>query len=177
VFVKEVVVVLPFEPVIPIKRPSRKRSASSDFAPDGDTLARAAAARAHLRARRDSERSGPVRKMNFAVAAQLRLRPQSGVGAIASPFASVRASVAVTFRAPRRRRRARVATPVLASPNDQHALAPATQNEFGHLCRNILSANRKFITSSAQNSAKNQRGDPKPHDALSIRSNRAISKW
>jgi len=170
--IKEVVVVLPFEPVIPIKRPSRKRSASSTFAPDGDTLCARGLQQGASAGTPDSERSGPVRKMNFPGGRPAPgLRPQSGVAQSLRRFRLPCAHPSPSRSSPARRRKERGGTPVLARSHDQHAACPQLKRIgiFAAIPFPAIATS----TSSAQTAQKPARRS-KTHDHFSIRSNRAI---
>src|SRR6266478_1318979 len=164
--IKEVVVVFPFEPVIPIKRPSRKRSDSSISLQMVTPLARAACSKG---ASAGTPGLGTIRSCSKNEFSRLppnsRLTPAVRRGAIASPISfSVRVSVAVTL-APRAAQKSAVATPVLASPTTSTRL-PRNSNEFGINLAKFLnrSASLPQLQCRQRKQRKNQRGDPKPHD-------------
>src|SRR6267143_1084726 len=160
--IKEVVVVFPFEQVIPIKRPSRKRPASSTSLQRVTPLARAACSKGASAGTPGLRTIRSCSKNEFSRwPPGSRLTPAVRSGAMASPIPfSVRASVAVTF-APRAAQKSAVATPVLASPTTSTRL-PLNSNEFG------IFAEMPFPLPQLQRrqrkQRKNQRGDPKPHD-------------
>src|SRR5437879_13062905 len=164
--ISEVVVVLPFEPVIPIRSPRRKRSASSTSLQMVTPLARAACSKGTSAgtpglgiikscSRKEFSRWPP----------RSRLTPAVRSGAIASPISfSVRASVAVTF-APRAAQKSAVATPVLANPTTSTRL-PRNSNGFAINLAKFFnrSASLPQLQRRQRKQRKNQRGDPKPHD-------------
>src|SRR5229473_5093771 len=164
--IKEVVVVLPFDPVIPIKRPCRKRSANSTSLQMVTPAARAACSKG---ASAGTPGLGTIRSCSRNVSSRWppssNLTPAARSVAIASPISfSVRASVAVTF-APRAAQKSAVATPVLASPTTSTRL-PRNSNGFG-----IFSAKpRERILPLPQlqrrqrKQSENQRRDPEPYD-------------
>src|SRR6266566_6541796 len=164
--IKEVVVVFPFEPVIPIKRPSRKRPASSTSLQIVTPSARAACSK---EASAGTPGLGTMRSCSRNAFPRWppssRLTPAVRSGAIASPISfSVRASVAVTF-APRAAQKSAVATPVLANPTTSTRL-PRNSNGFAiNLARFFnRSASLPQLQRRQRKQRKNQRGDPKPHD-------------
>src|ERR1700687_1481933 len=164
--IKEVVVVLPFEPVIPIRRPSRKRSASSTSLQMVTPLARAACSKG---ASAGTPGLGTIRscsKNEFSRwPPSSRLTPAVRSGAIASPISlSGRTSVAVTV-APRAAQKSAVATPVLASPTtstrlprNSNALAITRAVPFQQIVRLPQFQRRQ------RKQCENQRRDPEPHD-------------
>src|SRR6267143_127105 len=166
--IKEVVVVFPFEPVIPIKRPSRKRSASSTSLQMVTPFARAACSKG---ASAGTPGLGTIRSCPRNTFSRWppssSLMPGARSGAIASPISfSVRASVAVTF-APRAAQKSAVARPVLASPTTSTRL-PRNSNGFGINLAKFFnrSASLPQLQRGQRKQRKNQRGDPKPHDHL-----------
>src|SRR5204862_4537068 len=159
----EVVVVLPFEPVIPIKSPRRKRSASSTSLQMVTPLARAACSKG---ASAGTPGLGTIRSCSRKEFSRWppssRLTPAARSGAIVSPISfSLRASVPVTF-APRSAQKSAVATPVLASPTTNKRL-PRNSNGFG-----ITLANENTLLPQFQGrqreQRKHQRRNPEPHD-------------
>src|SRR5437660_3141794 len=166
--ISEVVVVLPFEPVIPIKRPFRKRSASSTSLQMATPFARAACSKG---ASAGTPGLGTMRSCSRNAfprwSPSSRLTPAVRSGAIASPISfSVRASVAVTF-APRAAQKSAVATPVLANPTTSTRL-PRNSNGFAINLAKFFnrSASLPQLQRRQRKQRKNQRGDPKPHDHL-----------
>src|SRR6266852_833583 len=163
---KEVVVVFPFEPVIPIKRPCRKRSASSTSLQIVTPFSRAACSKG---ASAGTPGLGIIRSCSRSVSPRWppssSLTPEVRSGAIASPISfSVRASVAVTF-APRAAQKSAVAMPVLASPTTSTRL-PRNSNGFAIYVTRPFSYNASLpqLQRRQRKQRKNQRGDPKPHD-------------
>src|SRR4029077_4228260 len=163
---KDVVVVFPFEPVMPIKSPCRKRSASSTSLQMVTPFARAACSRG---ASAGTPGLGIIRSCSRNVFSRWppssRCAPAVRSGAIASPISfSGRASVAVTF-APRAAQKSAVATPVLASPTTSTRL-PRNSNGFGINLTKFLNraAALPQLQRRQRKQRKNQRGDPKPHD-------------
>src|SRR5713101_2680076 len=164
--IKEVVVVFPFEPVIPIKRPCRNRSASSTSLQMVTALARAACSKG---ASAGTPGLGIIRSCSRNVFSpwppSSSLTPEVRSGAIASPSSfSVRASVAVTF-ALRAAQKSAVATPVLASPTTSTRL-PRNSNGCDIYVTRPSSYNASLpqLQRRQRKQRKNQRGDPKPHD-------------
>src|SRR5229473_8086904 len=164
--IKEVVVVFPFEPVIPIKRPSRKRSASSTSLQMVTPFARAACSKG---ASAGTPGLGTIRscsKNEFPRwPPSSRLTPAVRSGAIASPISfSVRASVAVTM-APRAAQKSAVAAPVLASPTTSTRL-PRNSNGLGISFARHFSQNDSLpqLQRSQRKQGEYQRRNPKPHD-------------
>src|SRR6266481_3990673 len=163
--IKEVVVVFPFEPVIPIKRPSRKRSDSSISLQMVTPLARAACSKG---ASAGTPGLGTIRscsKNEFSRwPPSSRLTPAVRSGAIASPISlSVRASVAVTF-APRAAQKSAVARPVLASPTTSTRL-PRNSNGFGITLSDLhQNASLPQFQRRQSEQRKHQRRNPEPHD-------------
>src|SRR6266481_1983677 len=164
--IKDVVVVFPFEPVIPIKRPSRKRPASSTSLQMVTPFARAACSE---RASAGTPGLGTIRSCSRNVFS--RWPPNSSrtsaalSGVIASPISfSVRASVAVTF-APRAAQKSAVATPVLASPTTSTRL-PRNSNGLGISLARHFSQNDSSpqLQRSQSKQGEHQRRNPKPHD-------------
>src|SRR6266478_6125221 len=164
--IKEVVVVFPFEPVIPIKRPSRKRPASSTSLQIVTPFARAACSKG---ASAGTPGLGTMRSCSRNAFSRWppssRLTPAVRSGAIASPISfSVRASAAVTF-APRAAQKSAVGTPVLASPTTSTRL-PRNSNGFAINLAKFFNRNASLpqLQRRQRKQRKNQRGDPKPHD-------------
>src|SRR5216684_5866053 len=164
--IKEVVVVFPFDPVIPIKRPRRKRSASSTSLQMVTPFARAACSK---RASAGTPGLGTIRSCSRNVFSlwppNSSFTPAVRRGAMASPISfSARASVAVTF-APRAAQKSAVATPVLASPTTSTRL-PRNSNEAGIFFSTILGTKPPLpqLQGRQRKQRKNQRGNPKPHD-------------
>src|SRR6266849_3853958 len=164
--IKEVVIVFPFEPVIPIKRPFRKRSASSTSLQIVTPFSLAACSKG---ASAGTPGLGIIRSCSRSVSPRWppssSLTPEARSGAIASLISfSVRASVAVTF-APRAAQKSAVATPVLASPMTSTRL-PRNSNGFGIYLPKSLNRNASLpqLQRRQRKQRKNQRGDPKPHD-------------
>src|SRR6267378_2668829 len=164
--IKEVVVVFPFEPVIPIRRPRRKRSASSTSLQIVTPLARAACSKG---ASAGTPGLGTIRSCSRNESSRWppssRRKPAVRSGAIASPISfSVRASVAVTW-APRAAQNSAVATPVLASPTTSTRL-PRNSNGFA------ISVARTFNQKNSlpqcqrcqRKQRKHQRRNPKSHN-------------
>src|ERR1700730_13976624 len=163
---KEVCVFCPFEPVIPINRPSRKRPASSTSLQIATPFARAACSKGTSAG---TPGLGTIRACSRNVFSRWppssRLIPAVRSGAIASPISSsVRASVAVTF-APRAPQKSVVATPVLASPTTSTRL-PRNSNGFAINLAKFFnrSASLPQLQRRQREQRKNQRGDPKSHD-------------
>src|SRR5712692_7854095 len=164
--IREVVVVFPFEPVIPIKRPCRKRSASSTSLQMVTPFARASC---NNGASAGTPGLGTIKSCSRNVISRWppssRFTPAVRSGAIISPISfSVRASVAVTF-APRVAQNSAVATPVLASPTTSTRL-PRNSNGFAIYLAKPANQN-DFLPQfqrRQRKQRKNQRGDPKPHD-------------
>src|ERR1700731_156662 len=164
--IKEVVVVFPFEPVIPINRPFRKRPASSTSLQIVTPFARAACSKG---ASAGTPGLGTIRSCSRNVFSRWpsssRLSAAVRSGAIASPISfSVRASVAVTL-APCAAKKSAVATPLLASPTTSTRL-PRNSNGFGINLTKFLNraASLPQLQRRQRKQRKNQRGDPKPHD-------------
>ena len=150
----EVVVVLPFEPVMATKRPRRKRQASSISLHTGMPRARAAA-------RPGSVGGTPglgtirscARKVSLRWPPSSSVQPASRSFAAASPSsAAARSSVAVT-RAPRAAQNSAVATPVRASPTTSTRLPASSMpgRNALHLNFSVVSENSANTSATIQN--------------------------
>src|SRR6266446_7443194 len=164
--INEVVVVLPFEPVMPIKRPCRKRSASSTSLQIVMPLGRAVCSKD---ASAGTPGLGTIRSCSRNVFSRWppnsSFTPAARSGASASPISfSDRVSVAVTFAA-RAAQKSEVATPVLASPTTSTRL-PRNSNGFAIYLAKPLNKNALLpqLQGRQCKQRKNQRCDPKPHD-------------
>src|SRR5438445_9405465 len=165
--IRVVVVVFPFEPVIPIKRPCTKRPASSTSLQMVTRLARAAFS---IGASAGTPGLGIIKSCLRNVFSKWppnsRLTPASRSGTSASPIsASDRASVAVTW-APRAAQKSAVATPVRASPTTSTRL-PRNSNGFAiFLTKKPLNQNALLpqLQRRQRKEREYQRSDPEPHD-------------
>src|SRR5713101_613244 len=164
--IREVVVVFPFEPVIPIKSPCRKRSASSTSLQMVTPSAHAACSNG---ASAGTPGLGTIKSCSRNVFSRWppssRLTPALRSGAIAWPISfSVRASVAVTFEA-RAAQKSAVATPVLASPTTSTRL-PRNSNGFAIYFAKPFNQNDSLpqLQRRKREQRKDQRSYPKAHD-------------
>ncbi len=151
---------------MPIRRPCRKRSASSTSLQIVTPLARAACSKG---ASAGTPGLGTIRSCSGNVFStwppSSRRMPAVRSGAIASPISfSGRASVAVTF-APRAAQKSAVATPVLASPTTSTRL-PRNSNGFGIDATKSFNQNASLsqFQRGQRKQRKNERRDPKTHD-------------
>src|SRR6266852_6545360 len=164
--IKEVVVVFPFEPVIPIKRPRRNRSASSTSLQMVTPFARAACSKG---ASAGTPGLGTIKSCSRNVFSRWppnsSFTPPAWSGTIASPISfSDRVSVAVTF-ALRAAQKIAVATPVLASPTTSTRL-PRNSNGFAIYFAKPFNQNDSLpqLQRRKREQRKDQRSYPKPHD-------------
>src|SRR5437016_9078094 len=163
---KDVVVVVPFEPVIPIRRPRRKRSASSTSLQMVMPLARTACSKG---ASAGTPGLGTIRSCSRKVFSRWppnsSFTPAARSEASASPISfSDRVSVAVTFAA-RAAQKSEVATPVLASPTTSTRL-PRNSNGFAIYFAKPLNENDSLpqLQRRQRKQRKDQRRYPKSHD-------------